>query len=80
MNERKVPFVNIARFRGVERQLDRIATALENLLRYQYGYHTTPAKAVTTGESPDVSYSSDLDTAVEELEAAYRGKVVEEAE
>ena len=80
MSERKVPFVNIARLRGVEKQLDRIATALENILRYQYGYNTAKLKVDTSGEPPDVAYTTDFDQAVDELEAAFRGKQVEEEE
>ena len=75
MAERRVPFVNIARLRGVEKQLDRIATALENLLRYAYGYNTAkPTAQPSSSEPSDVLYTDDFDQAVQELEHVYRGE------
>jgi len=74
MAERKVPLVNITRLRQVEKQLDRIATALETLLLFQFGYHTRPAKADIGGGAPDVSYSTDESSAIQELQEAKRGR------
>ena len=48
-------------------RLERIATALETIVREQYHISLAPVKVDKGGEEPDVSYSDDLTTLRHEL-------------
>ena len=53
----KRPFIEITRTKKIETQLARIATALEQLLLQQYGYHTDIPTTDTSGPEPEVMYT-----------------------
>ena len=55
-------------------RLERIAIALETIVREQYGISLTPLKVDKSGEEPDVSYSDDLTSLRHELEELTKGK------
>ena len=63
--------------KGIIVELRRIATALEQLLIQEYGYHTVAPKADKRGDDPEVSYSDDLETLKAELRAKYEPDVEE---
>lgn len=56
--------INFIRLRGIEKHLDRIATALEALLAQHYGLHVRAPKADTSGVEPELFYSTDERTAL----------------
>lgn len=60
------PLINITRLRGVEKQLERIAVALERIVLEQYNVPLQVTPKPTFDES-DVLYTEDKDQFVKEL-------------
>lgn len=52
-----MPLLQIRQSRGLVRQLTRIADALEEILRLQYGYSLQAPKADTSGVDPELFYT-----------------------
>jgi len=63
--------VTWVRLRGVERQLKRIADALDIILEETYGRRQTPSPS-PTGPEPEVLYTDEEADAVREMEEAMR--------
>jgi hypothetical protein len=73
--------VTWVRLRGVERQLKRIADALDIIVEENYGRRLTPSTP-PSGPEPEVLYTDEEADAVREMEEAmrrYKGKPEEEA-
>ena len=60
--------IQLYRLRPIERELKRVADALETLLLLQYNYRSTPlTKAERGGPEPGVTYSDEHAKAIAEL-------------
>lgn len=61
--------ITIFRLKGVEKQLERIATALEVWASAQ-GVNVTVPKADTSGAAPEIMYTDEESDAIREIKEA----------